>query len=107
MKSKPPTASQPSSCILVRALLSFVFVCFVFVFVSDECSKCDCICFSSFCSHALYWNTLSNLFNTLLLLFFADKQANKTDEEKATAEAQFKAVNEAYEVLSCSEKKQK
>eukprot|EP00598_Pedospumella_elongata_P016105 CAMPEP_0185011692 /NCGR_PEP_ID=MMETSP1098-20130426/97920_1 /TAXON_ID=89044 /ORGANISM="Spumella elongata, Strain CCAP 955/1" /LENGTH=495 /DNA_ID=CAMNT_0027540733 /DNA_START=470 /DNA_END=1957 /DNA_ORIENTATION=- len=36
-----------------------------------------------------------------------DKQANKTDEEKATAEAQFKAVNEAYEVLSCSEKKQK
>jgi hypothetical protein len=37
----------------------------------------------------------------------ADKQASKSEEEKATAEAQFKAVNEAYEVLSCPEKKQR
>jgi len=43
--------------------------------------------------------------NTFTFNVYADKQASKSDEEKAKAEAQFKAVNEAYEVLSCSEKK--
>lgn len=43
--------------------------------------------------------------NTFTFNVNADKQASKSDEEKAKAEAQFKAVNEAYEVLSCSEKK--
>jgi hypothetical protein len=37
----------------------------------------------------------------------ADKQASKSEEEKKVAEAQFKALGEAYEVLSCPEKKQR
>jgi len=41
------------------------------------------------------------------LKFHPDKQASKSEEEKKAAEAQFKAVGEAYEVLSCSEKKQR
>lgn len=37
----------------------------------------------------------------------ADKQASKNEAEKADAEAKFKAMGEAYEVLSCPEKKQR
>lgn len=36
-----------------------------------------------------------------------DKQGSKSEEEKKEAETQFKAVGEAYEVLSCPEKKQR
>lgn len=39
------------------------------------------------------------------LKFHPDKQANKTDEEKTKAEAMFKKINEAYEILSNKEKK--
>jgi DnaJ-class molecular chaperone len=41
------------------------------------------------------------------LKFHPDKQASKSDAEKATAEASFKAVGEAYEVLSNPEQKER
>ena len=36
-----------------------------------------------------------------------DKQANKSEDEKTKAVAMFKSIGEAYEVLSCPEKKQR
>lgn len=41
------------------------------------------------------------------LKFHPDKQSSKSDAEKAEAEASFKAVNEAYEILSNPETKEK
>eukprot|EP01038_Epipyxis_sp_PR26KG_P004609 gene4609-6486_t len=41
------------------------------------------------------------------LKYHPDKQATKSDEEKAEAEAMFKSIGEAYEVLSNPEKKAK
>jgi len=41
------------------------------------------------------------------LKFHPDKQAAKSDTEKAEAEKMFKSVNEAYEILSNPEKKTK
>jgi len=39
------------------------------------------------------------------ILFHPDKQANKSDKEKKEAEAKFKEVNEAYQVLSDKDKR--
>jgi preprotein translocase subunit Sec63 len=47
------------------------------------------------------------LFTEYLARHHPDKQAGKSDEEKAQAEAQFKAIGRAYEVLSDPEKKQR
>ena len=44
-------------------------------------------------------------FRKLSLKFHPDKQANKSDKEKKDAEAKFKEVNEAYQVLSDPEKR--
>jgi DnaJ family protein C protein 7 len=41
------------------------------------------------------------------LKFHPDRHANKTDEEKAAAEAAFKDIGEAYAVLSDPQKKQR
>jgi DnaJ family protein C protein 7 len=41
------------------------------------------------------------------LKYHPDKQAGKSEEEKAAAEAQFKTVGEAYEVLSDKEKRER
>jgi DnaJ family protein C protein 7 len=41
------------------------------------------------------------------LQYHPDKQCNKTDDEKATAEAMFKSIGEAYDILSDSERKER
>lgn len=41
------------------------------------------------------------------LQYHPDKNSSKTDEEKAEAEAMFKGIGEAYEVLTDPEKKQR
>ena len=41
------------------------------------------------------------------LLHHPDRQSGKSDEEKAQAEAKFKQIGEAYEILSDPEKKQR
>lgn len=45
------------------------------------------------------------IFRKSALRLHPDKQAGKSEEEKKVAETKFKAVNEAYEVLSNPEKK--
>ena len=50
---------------------------------------------------------ISRAYKKAALKYHPDKQAGKTDEEKAAAEAKFKAVGEAYEILSDAEKKQR
>ena len=50
---------------------------------------------------------IKSAYRKAALKFHPDKQASKTDEEKAQAEAMFKSVGEAYEILSCAEKKQR
>ena len=50
---------------------------------------------------------ISRAYKKAALKFHPDRQSGKSDDEKAAAEAQFKAVGEAYEVLSDPEKKKK
>lgn len=44
-------------------------------------------------------------YKTLALKYHPDKQANKSDKEKKDAEAKFKEINEAYQVLSDENKR--
>jgi DnaJ family protein C protein 7 len=48
---------------------------------------------------------INKAYKKAALLYHPDKQTGKSDEERAAAEAKFKAVGEAYEVLSDPEKK--
>ncbi len=46
-------------------------------------------------------------YKKLALKHHPDKQTGKSDEEKAASETQFRAVSEAYEVLSDRERRQR
>jgi DnaJ family protein C protein 7 len=48
---------------------------------------------------------IKSAYRKAALKFHPDKQASKNEEEKKEAEAMFKSVGEAYEVLSNPEKK--
>jgi DnaJ family protein C protein 7 len=48
---------------------------------------------------------INKAYKKAALLYHPDKQAGKSDEERSAAEAKFKAIGEAYEVLSDAEKK--
>ena len=48
---------------------------------------------------------IKSAYRKAALKYHPDKQASKSDEEKAEAEAMFKSVGEAYEILSNPEKK--
>lgn len=49
---------------------------------------------------------IKSAFKKLSIKYHPDKQAGKTDEEKAEAEAKFKEINEAYQTLSDPKKRQ-
>lgn len=48
---------------------------------------------------------IKKAFRKLSIKYHPDKQANKSDKEKKEAEAKFKEVNEAYQVLSDNDKR--
>ena len=48
---------------------------------------------------------IKKAYRKLALKYHPDKQASKTEEEKADAIAKFKAIGEAYEVLSDPQKR--
>lgn len=50
-------------------------------------------------------NDIKKAFKKLSLKYHPDRHANDSEDEKAKAEEQFKEINEAYSVLSDSEKK--
>lgn len=50
---------------------------------------------------------ISKAYKKAALLYHPDRQSGKPEEEKAAAEAKFKSVGEAYEILSDKEKKQR
>ena len=50
---------------------------------------------------------IKKAFKILAIKYHPDKQNNKTEQEKKEAEEKFKQINEAYEVLSDDNKKQK
>lgn len=50
---------------------------------------------------------ISKAYKKSALQYHPDKQAGKSDEEKAAAEEKFKAVGEAYEILSDPQKKER
>lgn len=55
------------------------------------------------CNHSL--SALLQAYRKMALKHHPDKQSGKSDEEKALAEATFKGVSEAYEILSDAEKR--
>ena len=50
---------------------------------------------------------LRKAYRKMALKFHPDKQSGKSDEEKTEAESKFKEINEAYEVLSDKEKRER
>jgi DnaJ homolog subfamily C member 7 len=52
-------------------------------------------------------NELKKAYRKSALMYHPDKQSGKTDEEKEAANAKFKDVGEAYEILSDPEKRER
>ena len=50
---------------------------------------------------------ISRAYKKAALKYHPDRQSGKTDEERAAAEAMFKSIGEAYEILSDKEKKER
>jgi DnaJ-class molecular chaperone len=48
---------------------------------------------------------IKSAYRKAALKYHPDKQASRSDEEKAEAEAKFKEIGEAYEILTNPEKK--
>lgn len=59
----------------------------------------------SFVSNNCFNNDSASLNSTFFQKYHPDKQASKSEEERSEAEAIFKTVGEAYEILSDKEKR--